>query len=223
MLAGMRLPIFGLLSLLLGLASSLPADVIFFSGNLETNATVTACGSGCTLNPITDTPSDYAQWAAVVYDFHVATTTSMEAITYSYGGGTSLTGASVPPGGFTPYLSLFDASGNFLASTYNGTYCPPGANTFNGNCDDVLLDGGVLTPGDYQIALSAYENMSFAENLGTGTLADGFVGLGNFDGDTLNYAFDVVLSNQVTIPEPATLGIVSISFPLLLLRVRRRR
>jgi hypothetical protein len=173
-----------------------------------------------------NTESDYAQWAAVLYGFDVTTAASMQAITYSYGGGTSLTGATVLAGGFSPYLSLFDATGDFSASTFGGTDCPPGANTFSGSCDDVLLDGGVLSPGHYEIALTAFKNMSFAENLGTGTLADGFVGLGNFDGNTLNYAFDVILSDQVaTTPEPAGLGIAEGSGLLLLViyrRVRRR-
>jgi hypothetical protein len=144
----------------------------------------------------------------------------MEALTYSFGGGTSKTGASVTAGGFTPYLSLFDAGGDFLASAYSG-YCPPGAKSFNGSCDDALLNGGVLSPGTYQIAITAFENMSFAENLGTGTLADGFVGLGNLDG-TLNYAFDVILPNQVSTPEPTTLGIVAV-FLWVFWLVKRRQ
>jgi len=51
----------------------------------------------------------------------------------------------IPEGGFEPYLSLFDASGNFLASTFFGTTCPAGANTntVSGQCFDELLDGGV--------------------------------------------------------------------------------
>lgn len=222
MSAKLRLPLLFLATLLATLCLPLRADVIFFSGNLETDANVIACGSGCTLDPGMNVPGDYAQWAAVVYDFHVTTTTPMEAITYSFGGGTSMTGASVVAGGFSPYLSLFDASGNFLASTFNGTECPSGANTFNGSCDDVLLNGGVLAPGNYQIALTAFENMSLAENVGSGTLADGFVGLGNFDGNTLNYAFDLVLSNQVTTPEPATFGIAGLCLSLFWIVKRRQ-
>jgi len=101
-------------------------------------------------------------------------------------------------------LSLFDASGNFLASTYFGITCPAGANTVGGNCYDVLLDGGILAPGSYQIAISAFENMPFAENLGAGTLSDGFTGLGNLaDGENLDYAYDVILSPVSPTPEPA--------------------
>jgi len=36
------------------------------------------------------------------------------------------------------------------------------------------------------IAISAFSNQSFVESLGTGTLADGFTGLGNlFEGEDL--------------------------------------
>ena len=104
------------------------------------------------------------------------------------------------------YLSLFDASGNFLASTFFGTTCPPGAliNPTSGACFDVLLDGGTLGAGGYQIAISAFENLSLAENLGSGTLADGFTGLGDLEpGEDLHYAFNVTLTSTSPVPEPS--------------------
>ena len=199
------------------------AEVLFYSGNLRTNATVTACGPGCTLNA-GNTDSDYAQWAAAVYSFNVSTTTTMQAITYSYGGGTSLTGAVVPSGGLEPYLSLFGSSGNFLASTFFGTTCPPGAHSVAANCFDVALDGGVLTPGNYSIAISAWENMSCAENgcsLSNPTLADGFTGLGNLGFDeNLNYAFDVILPQET--PEPASALLAAFALLSLTRPVKRK-
>lgn len=198
-----------LAALALALASSpLTAEILFFSGNLEANANFTACGTGCTLNPTTNTIYDYATWAAVVYDFTVYTTTTMEAITYSYGGGTSLTGVQVASGGLEPYLSLFDSTGDFLDSTYLGTTCPAGAKFVGSNCFDVELNGGTLTPGTYQISISDYANASYAENNGPpAKLADGFDGLGDLQtGENLNYAFDVILpTNVVPAPEPTTL------------------
>jgi hypothetical protein len=86
---------------------------------------------------------------------------------------------------------------DFRSSTFSGTTCPSGANTnsSSGQCFDVLLDAGVLVPGTYQIAISAFENMSFAENSGGGKLAAGFTGLGNLAfGEDLHYAFDVHLT-----------------------------
>jgi hypothetical protein len=212
----------GTAGLLLGagllLARPASANVIFVSGNLRTNATVTACGTGCTLG-ISNTDSDYAQWASVVTQFTVFTTTTMQAITYSYGGGTSLTGPSVSAGGLEPYLSLFDGAGDFLASTFAGTTCPPGANSVSGNCFDVELNGGTLTPGTYQVALTAFENMSQAENQGSGHLSDGFTGLGNLaQGENLNYAFDIILPNNIAVPEPAPFVLTTIGGGCILLR-----
>jgi hypothetical protein len=188
----------------IGLQSAL-ANTISFTGNLRDDANVIACGSGCTLGP-SNTDGDYAQWAAVVDSFTVSTASEMQAVTFSYGGGINGAGTTIAQGGFEPYLSLFDSSGDFLASTFFGTTCPAGANTntSSGQCFDVSLDGGTLLPGTYQIAISAFENMSFAENSGAGTLADGFTGLGNLaDGEDLHYAFDVVLSSTTPVPEPS--------------------
>jgi hypothetical protein len=192
------------------LAPSLFAGVISLTGNLQTDATV--------LPPFpASTVADYSQWAAVVQDFHVGSTSSMEAMTFSYGGGTNGSGMLIAPNGFEPYLSLFDAAGNFIASTYFGTTCPAGAHTNadTGDCFDVELDGGILAAGDYKIAISAFENMSFAENFGSGTLADGFTGLGDLaEGEDLHYAFDITLepsSPTSPVPEPLPGAMVALT------------
>jgi len=207
-------------------SSSLMAETIFFSGNLETNANVTACGPGCTLSPATNTIYDYATWAAVVYDFTVYTATTMEAITYSYGGGTSLTGVEVAAGGLEPYLSLFDSAGDFLDSTYFATTCPTGAKKVGSTCDDVELNGGTLTPGTYQISISDYANASYAEtgNISS-TLANGFNGLGGLQGnENLNYAFDVILAtNTAPAPEPGTLFLTIAGIAAIALGSMKRR
>ncbi len=191
----------------------------FHSGNLRTDANVTGPLVG------SDDDGTWAQWAAVVYQFDVSSPSVMYAVTYGWGGGTSGTGAVVPSGGLEPYLSLFDSGGHFLASTYFGTVCPSGANSLDGYCYDVELDGGMLGPGTYQIALTAFENMSYAENSG-GVLADGFTGLGNlWPGENLNYAFDVVLESETTetVPEPGTaLPFAAFGTALLLARRHHR-
>jgi hypothetical protein len=205
----------------------LQADILSFTGDLRNDATFVTCGSGCTLGA-GNSDFDYAQWAAVERDFTVATSSSVQAITFSYGGGTNGNGMAIGAGGFEPYLSLFDASGNFLASTLFGTTCPPGANTngISGQCFDVLLDAGVLAPGNYAIAISAFENMSFAENSGMGALADGFTGLGNLAaGEDMHFAFDVDLTSARTsaVPEPSSGALLAGAGLLWYLAARRSR
>jgi hypothetical protein len=209
------------------LPSSAVASSISYTGNLRTDATVTSCGVGCTLGA-SNTDFDYAQYAAVVESFNVSSTSTMTAITFSYGGGVNGAGTTIAQGGFEPYLSLFDSSGDFLASTYYGTTCPAGANTntVSGQCYDVGLDGGTLAAGTYQIAITDFENMSFAENYGSGTLADGFIGLGDLqDGEDLHYAFDVDLTPTTppppSVPEPLPFALVG--FPTLAAIVTRLR
>ncbi|MGA7240161.1 MAG: DVUA0089 family protein [Bryobacteraceae bacterium] len=205
----------------------LHADILSFTGDLRTDATFISCGSGCTLDA-GNSDFDYAQWAAVERDFTVATSSLVQAITFSYGGGTNGHGLAIGASGFEPYLSLFDASGAFLASTFLGTTCPPGANTNagSGQCFDVLLDAGVLAPGNYAITISAFENMSFAENSGLGSLADGFTGLGNLaPGEDMHYAFDVDLTPAIAtaVPEPASGALLAGAGLLWCLATRKSR
>jgi hypothetical protein len=75
-------------------------------------------------------------------------------------------------GGADPYFSLFQGSGGsavFLASNYDQAFSTGGDFDYS----------GLLTAGHYEIALGVSANESFAENYGTGTLADGFIGLGD--------------------------------------------
>ena len=196
--------------LILATAPAIHAGTLFFSGDLKTNSV--GCEIGCFVD------ADYAQFAAVVDTFTVTDASAMYAVTFGYGGGVSGTGPTVAPGGFEPYLTLFDPNGSFLASTFDpSTTCPAGANTLNGNCYDVRLDGGVLQPGTYFIAITAYENMSLAENIGDPALklSDGFTGVGNLAlGEDLHYGFDVVLSAA---PEPGGGTLVMIGSMLLLI------
>ena len=134
-----------------GVGQSQAGTIQSFTGDLRTDATFISCGSGCTLGA-GNSDSDYAQWAAVERDFTVAASSMVQAITFSYGGGTNGNGLAIGPGGFEPYLSLFDASGSFLASTLFGITCPPGANKkpvpANASmcCSTQVFSGPAITP-----------------------------------------------------------------------------
>jgi hypothetical protein len=209
------------LAVALMLAPPIPADVISFTGDLRADATFLPPGGP------SFSDADYAQWAAVIRNFHVASASAMTALSFSYGGGTNGSGELIAPNGFEPYLSLFDGSGSFLASTFFGVTCPVGAepNPDTGFCFDVQLDGGTLAQGDYQLAISAFSNMSFAENLGAGNLSDGFTGLGTLlPGEDLHYAVDVILGPEaIPTPEPATLPLLTAAIATFYLIRRRRR
>ena len=205
----------------------LHAGTMSFIGDLRTDATFIFCGSGCTLDA-GNSDSDYAQWAAAERDFTVVASSLVKAITFSYGGGVNGQSTTIAAGGFEPYLSLFDASGTFLASTIFGVTCPPGANTNTGSgqCFDVLLDAGVLAPGNYAITISAFENMSFAENSGVGGLGDGFTGLGNLaPGEDMHYALDVILTPTTTsaAPEPGSGAVLAGACIVLYLSTKRSK
>jgi hypothetical protein len=104
----------------------------------------------------------------------------------------------------------------FLTSNDDGP-CPPAA--FAPACRDAGITISSLAAGSYTLALSVFDNFSLAENFGTGTLSDGFIGLGDYyNADsaserTPNYALNVtgigikidsVATLDATLPEPPT-------------------
>jgi len=134
----------------------------------------------------------------VLYPFTLSAPGTVTIQSWGYGGssgapgGTNAAGAVIGGGGFDPYVSLFSATGptaTFLASNDDGL-CPPGT-IADALCGDSTLTTGVLPAGSYTLAISAFLNMSLAENLGSGTLGDGFVGLGSFGTRTNSYAVDI--------------------------------
>jgi hypothetical protein len=146
---------------------------------------------------------------------------------YGYGGGTNAAGTVTPAGGFDTYVSLFTGTGptaTFLASNDDGS-CPPG--NASPACHDSTLVVPSLGAGIYTMALSVFDNFSFAENFGSGTIGDGFIGLGDyFDASsgtvrTSNYAVDIRASGLT--PEPATSLPVIVALGLLAILSRRLR
>jgi hypothetical protein len=147
----------------------------------------------------------------VLFQLKLDVTSNLNIQTWGYGGGTNAAGAGIAPGGFAPYVSLFQGGGNgatFLASNDSGL-CPPGNPV--PACEDATLNIN-LAAGTYTVALSVFENMSFAENLGSGTLGDGFIGLGNYYDAvsgivrTSDYAIDI--TSVGIVPEPSTVALV---------------
>ncbi len=132
------------------------------------------------------------------YKFSVSAASKVTIQSYGYGGsagaagGTNLAGSVIPPGGFDPYISVFagaNPSATFLASNDDGACIPASVN--GSLCPDSALSVA-LSPGAYTVVVEVFDNMSLAENLGSGTIGDGFVGLGNYDPSrTNNFAIDI--------------------------------
>ena len=149
-------------------------------------------------------------------EFTLASTASFNVQTWSFGGsgsapgGVNAAGAVITDGGFDTYLSLFSGFGPsavFLTSNDDGL-CPPG--TASPTCADSTLNIASLAAGDYTLALTTFGNISFAENLGTGTLGDGFVGFGNFDGRGAQYALDIETDFASAVPAPGVFLLLAI-------------
>lgn len=165
----------------------------------------------------------------LLYSFTLSAASSLTIQSYGYGGsssapgGTNAAGSVIPAGGFDTYFSLFDETGptaTFLTSNDDGL-CPPG--TPSPTCHDSTLALNPLAAGSYTLAVSVFDNFSFAENFGTGTLGDGFIGLGDyFDAAsgtvrTSDCAVDISAGGLVATPEPAAWPVVAVGLLVLVL------
>jgi len=150
--------------------------------------------------------------------------------TWGFGGtaaapsGTNGAGAVIAAGGFDPYVSLFSGAGAtalFIASNDDGL-CPSG--TPAPTCADSTLAVAKLAAGTYTLALTLPFNFPFAENLGTGSLGDGFIGLDSSFNDgscarncSNQFAVDIgwMPDSRPAVPEPASAGLALVGLALI--------
>lgn len=168
-----------------------------------------------------------------ITSFTLAAPSAVAIQTWGFGGtanapgGTNAAGAVITGGGFDPYVSLFNgagASATFIGSNDDGL-CPPGH--LAPVCADSSFTTGLLTAGSYTLALTLPFNFSFAENYGSGTLGDGFIGLDASFSDgscaaSCSSAYAVDISYAVPVPEPASWALLLGTGPVLLALARRR-
>jgi hypothetical protein len=150
--------------------------------------------------------------------------------TYSFGGGTNGANAVIPPGGFDPFVGLFEGTGAtalFLDGTADDlsnypsepSACPPAGlvtiGSVTGQCGDVRLQFNGLAPGTYTVLLSDANYTPLAVYETTGYLGDGFSDLtgGSFplqtcydandcNTDTANWALDITEPSGTVTPTP---------------------
>jgi hypothetical protein len=134
-------------------------------------------------------------------DFEIANNVALYALAVPIAGLVSFDSNGFAAGGADPYFTLFQGNGpsaTFLDSNFLQAFSTGG---------DFLISLP-LAAGNYMIALGVFANMSFAENLGMGTLADGFIGLGQPDA-LGNYFYELVVTQpDQVIPEPSTLVLI---------------
>lgn len=173
------------LGLLATIGSAAVAAPLFFSGRIDHPNNTALVGSD--LGP-----------ASFTNAFESANNVALHTFTITTGGHYDLTSTGVAAGGVDPYVTIFSGLG-------------AGATFFASNFDNAFSVGGdftlplLLAAGDYTLAVGAFANLSFAENLGTGTLGDGFTGLGtpaSLDDGPYEITIDAG-TGPVSVPEPA--------------------
>ncbi len=190
------------LVLALAAGSSLAGSVTF-SGNLGDAANAALVASDLSAAQFTD-------------DQATANNVALYALHVLVGSNASFTSTGFALGGIDPYFSIFSGIDPSSATWLESNYLY--AQTVGG---DFTMDVA-LAPGDYTVAIGVYSNLSFAENLGSGFLADGFIGLGDarYLGDGA-YALTVTLLDELTVPEPGS-ALLTLSAACAALWVRRR-
>lgn len=162
------------------------AGVIALSGKLDDSANTALVASD--LGP-----------ALFSDDWDTANNVALYGLNVPVGGSVNFTSTGFAAGGIDPYVTLFSGTDRASATFRESNYL--NATTVGG---DFTLDV-VLAAGQYTVAIGVFENMSFAENLGSGFLADGFIGLGgpSFFGDG-SYTLAITLPETPPVPEPGT-------------------
>ena len=196
----MRIITAGLAGLALALATSMAAASTTYDGNLGDSGNGALVGSDLGAPDFTDANA-------------VADNVALYTFTVTHGGTVSIVSTGFAGGGVDPYFTLFTGSGasaTFLDSNDAQATTTGGDFTWTGS----------LGVGTYEIALGAFENMSFAENLGSGTLGDGFIFLG--DPNSLgNGAYSLTLSTPV--PEPGSAWLLAVGLAVVGRRAWRAR
>jgi PEP-CTERM motif len=204
----LRLRILAISFVLLAGSARLPASIMTFSGNFTADDDV------------------------VLIPFTIATGGSVLIQTTSFA-------ASV---GFEPVLTLYDSAGNLFLQDATGGTVPGGCgvrsiDAVSGFCLDAEIQN-FLNAGDYNLALTEYDNIP-----GGPTLADGFPQTGNgnftgpeflgspgsfilFDGEqrTSDWALSITTGDTTvppSVPEPSTFWLIGTGLLAALFTTRR--
>ncbi|MCE4537870.1 DVUA0089 family protein [Pelomonas sp. P7] len=165
------------------------AAVQTLSGRLDDAANTALIGSFGAPPVFTADPLDSMENVAL-YAFNLAANQAVRFQSLGYAAG-----------GIDPYVSLFSGTGD------PATFVRSFAGAAVGDFDETVM----LLAGDYTVAIGLYMNMSFAENYGSGTLGDGFTGLGGSDFGDGSYRLLLTTSDVGRLPEPGSLGLLLVA------------
>jgi len=185
-------------SLLAAAAASASAQT--YAGRFDDPGNVTLVGSGLGAASFTDALA-------------VANNVALYDLVVTISGTVSIRSEGFGEGGADPYFTLFqgaDPTATFLDSNYLQAFSTGGDFSYS----------AVLAAGLYKIALGVFANMSFAEHLGAGTLANVFIALGE-PGSLGDGHYRLVVTTPV--PEPSTWMLLAGGLALSSLVHRRRR
>ena len=146
-----------------------------------------------------------------LFNFTVGSASTVTLVTYSYAGGTMANGTVIPAGGFDPILALFDGTGELIDQNDDGAGVP--VDPITGNEWDTLLVAA-LSPGNYTVAVTQYDNYAVGPALTNGFAGSGTLDFEDASGDFReNYwAFDILNADSAVVvpPTPTPTGAVSI-------------
>ncbi len=138
-------------------------------------------------------------------DYEIANNVALYSLSVPIAGPASFESKGFAAGGADPYFTLFQGSGDtatFFGSNYDQAFSTGG---------DFILPF-TLAAGDYMVAMGVFANMSYAENSGSGTLGDGFAGIGEPDYvGNYYYELEVTLPTS-SVPEPCAILLIGASF-----------
>ena len=184
----------------LALAATLAAASTTLAGNLGDSGNAALVGSDLGSPDFTDADA-------------VADNVALYTFTVTMPGTVDITSTGFAAGGVDPYFTLFAGAGDsatFVDSNYDQAFSTGGDFAWS----------GTLAAGTYQIALGSFANMSFAENSGDGTLADGFIFLGE-SGSLGDGSYSLTLTTPV--PEPSGTWLMAVGLAALATRSLRAR
>ena len=167
-----------------------PATLLSVSGFLNDSGNAALIGSPVWAGGTPPTP-------LFADDFDIANNVALHTFSVAAPGNVNFLSSGFAAGGVDPYFTLFSGTGEtatFLGSNFAQAFSTGGDFDLN----------FLLSAGDYTLALGAFANMSFAENLGAGALGDGFIALGG-PSFLWNYYYELEVStggSGAPIPEP---------------------